>query len=341
MIKTWTDRRRNSSTYNEQSNNKSEVIAYLNCFAAGIFFATCLLHMIPEVSESMKEVFEVEYPVAECTAAIGFFLVLMLEQLVTSYCIKVPEEEPTNQKNNQVVKNENTMGSPTQVTVNASNGGQVEYNVETKSHDGDDDDHMHFDPKTQSTMRILILVGALSLHAIFEGLVFGLAKRASDVIGSMAAVLIHKSIIAFSTGMQLMTSGLPKKILCTAICIFSFMAPFGVCIGLLITNIGDGNTMEAPIVVLESIATGTFLYVTFLELVPHEFIGEVRNGPLKVLAMAFGFAMMAAFMALVPEHGEEDEGAEGINNNVTNNLTTSLFSSALLSTTTISTTVQN
>ena len=65
-----------------------------------------------------------------------------------------------------------------------------------------------------------------------------------------------------------------KKILCTAICIFSFMAPFGVCIGLLITNIGDGNTMEAPIVVLESIATGTFLYVTFLELVPHEFIGE-------------------------------------------------------------------
>ena len=27
--------------------------------------------------------------------------------------------------------------------------------------------------------------------------------------------------------------------------------------------------------------------------------------------MAFGFAMMAAFMALVPEHGEEEEGAEG------------------------------
>ena len=55
-----------------------------------------------------------------------------------SYCIKVPEEESANQNNNQVVKNENTMGSPTQVTVNASNGGQVEYNVETKSHDDTD-----------------------------------------------------------------------------------------------------------------------------------------------------------------------------------------------------------
>ena len=69
---------------------------------------------------------------------------------------------------------------------------------------------MHFDPKSQSTMRILILVGALSLHAIFEGLVFGLAERVDEVFGTILAVLVHKSIIAFSTGMQLLTSGLPE-----------------------------------------------------------------------------------------------------------------------------------
>ena len=63
---------------------------------------------------------------------------LKSEKARSSYCIKVPEEESANQNNNQVVKNENTMGSPTQVTVNASNGGQVEYNVETKSHDDKD-----------------------------------------------------------------------------------------------------------------------------------------------------------------------------------------------------------
>ena len=72
---------------------------------------------------------------------------------------------------------------------------------------------MHFDPKTQSTMRILILVGALSLHAVFEGLVFGLAENVNEVFGTIAAVMIHKSIIAFSTGMQLMTSGLPVSLI--------------------------------------------------------------------------------------------------------------------------------
>ena len=80
----------------------------------------------------------------------------------------------------------------------------------------------------------------------------------------------------------------------------------------------------------EAVATGTFIYVTFLELVPHEFMGDVEKGPLKpgikqstyffskylkgdflfcfkkkhslkfdpislVLVMALGFATMAGF----------------------------------------------
>lgn len=43
----------------------------------------------------MKEEFDVEYPLAEVTAAIGFFFVLMLEQLVTSYCIAKNHKDST------------------------------------------------------------------------------------------------------------------------------------------------------------------------------------------------------------------------------------------------------
>ena len=49
---------------------------------------------------------------------------------------------------------------------------------------------------------------------------------------------------------------------------------------------------------LEALATGTFIYVTFLELVPHEFMGDVENGPVKVFIMALGFATMAAFQLM-------------------------------------------
>ena len=40
------------------------------------------------------------------------------------------------------------------------------------------------------------------------------------------------------------------------------------------------------------------IYVTFLELVPHEFMGDVQNGPVKVFVMALGFATMAAFQLM-------------------------------------------
>lgn len=93
------------------------------------------------------------------------------------------------------------------------------------------------------------------------------------------------------------------------------MAPFGVLIGLIITNVGDGTATETPIVILEAVATGTFLYVTFLELVPHEFIGNVTNGPLKVLCMASGFMTMAVFQYITPE----EEGAPAITNTTSTN----------------------
>ncbi|CBY32617.1 unnamed protein product [Oikopleura dioica] len=167
------------------------------------------------------------------------------------------------------------------------------------------DDHAHFDMASQSKMRTLILVGALSLHAIFEGLVFGLSSgEVGDILGTMSAVLIHKSIIAFSTGMQLVSSEIEHVYLCSAICIFSMMAPLGVGIGILITSLG-GETIGALIAVLESFAAGTFFYVTFLELVPHEFVGKhVKHGPLKCAIMFSGFMFMAIFQYLNPEEEE-------------------------------------
>ena len=37
-----------------KSSSNSNLISYLNCYAAGIFFATCILHMLPEISDKMK-----------------------------------------------------------------------------------------------------------------------------------------------------------------------------------------------------------------------------------------------------------------------------------------------
>lgn len=94
------------------------------------------------------------------------------------------------------------------------------------------------------------------------------------------------------------------------------MAPLGVVIGFLITNVGSMSPTDGPIAVIEAVATGTFLYVTFLELVPHEFIGDVRHGPQKVLSMGLGFTVMAIMQAFThADHGEEDADSHGDHDN--------------------------
>lgn len=76
-------RNRTSSTISAEN-----VIAYCNCFGAGIFVAICFLGMMPVVQQEFHSYFQsrgidhVDYPVAELFSLIGFFLVLFLEEIV-------------------------------------------------------------------------------------------------------------------------------------------------------------------------------------------------------------------------------------------------------------------
>ncbi|CBY21718.1 unnamed protein product [Oikopleura dioica] len=166
---------------------------------------------------------DIEYPIAELIVGCGFFIVLSLEQIVMSCCTKSKKSK----KNVNLSKSEINY-SQTKSTANGDihlNGirGPMDNEIEDHSvgthidgsldrsgtqllidphgqvlFDGSICDyHAHFDPAAHSTLRVLILVGALALHAVFEGLVFGVSQEpVSAMLGTAVAVVIHKSIIA-------------------------------------------------------------------------------------------------------------------------------------------------
>lgn len=62
------------------------VVSFLSCFGGGVFMATCLLHLLPDVQDQMFLVFKTlkynpNYPVAEFLMSIGFLIVLVIEQV--------------------------------------------------------------------------------------------------------------------------------------------------------------------------------------------------------------------------------------------------------------------
>lgn len=71
--------------YLHKSVQSTLVLNLCNCFAAGVFLGTCLLHMLPETRIMLSQAnFDDHFPYAEVYVCSGFFLVLFLEQSVLS-----------------------------------------------------------------------------------------------------------------------------------------------------------------------------------------------------------------------------------------------------------------
>ena len=145
-----------------------------------------------------------------------------------------------------------------------------------------------------STLRSLVLLVALSFHSIFEGLAIGLQQDLGQLMSLFLAVIGHKGIMAFSLGLTLAQANLNFKQYFMAILVFSAASPLGMGIGI---AVAEHQSLAADIAngVLQGIAGGTFLYITFFEVLPHEF-NNPRNRMLKLFAMLVGYACICGLL---------------------------------------------
>ena len=160
---------------------------------------------------------------------------------------------------------------------------------------------IYVDPNSHSVVRSLILVLALSLHSVFEGLAIGLQPTTQSVLAIFLPVALHKSILAFALGMNLTLSKLSVKSIIRSNLTFSVTSPIGIFIGLMIVDFAPAsNRTDIMNGVMQSVACGTFLFVVFFEILPHEFMGR-RHYPhrlLKTLALVLGYATVALLLFL-------------------------------------------
>jgi len=113
------------------------------------------------------------------------------------------------------------------------------------------------------------------------------------------ALILHKVVIAFSFGLTLSQS--PLGTVKSAICgfVFAISSPIGIGVGLILTSL---EKLNGSLIVgsLQGMAAGTFLYVVFLEVLPHEF----RSGHLhlpKLLSFILGFSTICGVIFLFPD----------------------------------------
>ena len=139
----------------------------------------------------------------------------------------------------------------------------------------------------------LVLLVALSTHAIFEGIALGLTKELNGTINIMMALLIHKSPEAISLGVSLSKNfkdAEAQKKAVRLLVVFALAAPIGVAIGMLLQEAHD--LVE---IIFSSFAGGTFIYIAASEVIVEEFS---MGGPTRWAKLGF-FLLGAIIITLM------------------------------------------
>lgn len=149
------------------------------------------------------------------------------------------------------------------------------------------------------SLRSFLVVVALSFHSIFEGLAIGLQLTQRDVWYLFTAVSIHACAILFCIGLELVTSGTKLLNLVLYIVTLALVSPLGVAIGILVTenSSADQGVQTLVIAVLQGVAGGTILYITFFEVLDRE-KKKSESGGISIIFILVGFAIMVGLQAI-------------------------------------------
>lgn len=229
------------------------------------------------------------FPVAEFTVSFGFFLILVIEQIVQG-CKE--------QRTEYNVLQAETMRSS---TVNPLQGPEAEQHFDHEVEVGSSTVNVPVDNESQPhpMFRSLALLFALSLHSLFEGLAIGLQSNVSDLIQILVAVVLHKMVVAFSLGLNLVQTELSVSSIVKSNFLFSITSPLGMCIAVALQEFGHIINSSIMNGILQGLACGTFVYVTFFEVLPHE-LSHSENRLLKLLALLLGFSAVCCALFLDP-----------------------------------------
>lgn len=291
------------------SKTASRFISLALAFGGGVLLATTWLHLFPEVRHSIEELQsnhslpETNFPLAELLMCVGFFFIYLVSELVHSYIkrqnrpVKPAELECALPRcPNGTVPIAETAELPKESLSNGASNGHHANGHHANGHHVNDHhvnghSHLHL-PDTNCTtndtlvvaLRGLLIVLALSVHELFEGMALGLSTSTTSVWLFLGAIASHKLVLAFCVGIELLVAKTSRTLTFSYILLFSVVSPIGIGIGMAVSE-SSGSAIVG--VVLQAMATGTLVYVVFFEI-----LKKSGSGLLQYVAVIIGFFIM-------------------------------------------------
>lgn len=140
----------------------------------------------------------------------------------------------------------------------------------------------------------VLLAAALCVHSILEGMALGSQGTLKDAQDIMIAIVAHKGLAAYALGSSVIDSKVSSSKFWTVIGLFSMATPVGIFLGYGLAEVSS----SAGAASLSALASGTFLYVAVMEVIPKELAtSDHRLMKMSMLLLGFGLMSMLAIWA--------------------------------------------
>ncbi|XP_053657928.1 zinc transporter ZIP1-like [Anopheles marshallii] len=310
------------------------LIRLLLSFGGGALLSTTFLHLLPEINHSIAELVEtgalpepddLPFPLGEFLLTSGFFMIYLIEEVVhwwmhrrsaIARAAKAEKSAAGGMSFEAHSKHDLAHGH--------SHAGNITAVYPVSDIDGTPtavpiDAPAPAASNANGPLRGLLIVLALSIHELFEGLAVGLERSPSAVWLLFGAVASHKFVIAFCVAFELLVAAVQFRIAVAYIFVYSVVSPLGIGIGIALSSVSSdtNQTIEVVSVILQGLASGTLIYVIFFEILAkdaghshggggdndgqqghdHQHSVSPTNGLWQFLAVLAGFGLLLGIKA--------------------------------------------
>lgn len=223
------------------------------------------------------------------------------------------DHSPVNRIQNNVIE-VNKLAVPIQ-----SGDVNVEGNKLTIKHDHDHHDHKHEQRRSHnhghgddlhghhhatvkkgaSYTSALVILTAMGIHGLFEGLAYGVSTGETEIWNMFLAIAAHKWCDSLVVGISFVAAEIPLKMAVSLTIFLSLFTPMGIFIGYC------ASASQLITGIFQALSAGTFLYISCAEIIIEEFaIADKKFW--KFLMYSFGIIFISVMAYIGHGHHHDD-----------------------------------
>ena len=264
-----------------------KLIGIANSFSAGIFISVGLVHLLPESTEKLNNCTKSTFP-------FSFFIARQISEYLHSF------KDNETDKNEENFKNLFSKNGKLTKCIGNNSGKRSEDTLLDHPFDNQPISSVNYNSDTiidHHSITSYILVIALSVHSIFEGIALGLQRTSIRLFYLFLAILSHKWVEALTIGINFNNSQLEYETV-KFILLFASMTPIGIILGIIFA--GTSDLIEG---FFFAVSSGTFLYISASEVVIEEFsLSKYKKH--KFLSFIIGAGLI--FIVTIFENSQEE-----------------------------------